>query len=177
MPARGNNKLIKRALLAASIFLLAAALQACSSHTEPALSHFPPPQERELSKPPSGKRKIIITHAVRSIGMTYSWGGTSPETGFDCSGLIVYTHRKARISTPRTAKDLYNRGKIVSRNELNPADLVFFKHPQSGKTLHVGIYIGDNTFIHAPGKGRQVTYASLDNPYFRRYYLGSRTYL
>ena len=126
---------------------------------------------------PSNQRNIIVQSAIESLGMPYKWGGRSPKTGFDCSGLIVYTHQKADIILPRTAQAQFDNGKPVSKQNLQVADLVFFKTPKENKIFHVGIYVGDERFIHAPGKGRKVTYGYLSNPYFKRYYIGSRRFL
>ena len=162
-------------------------LFSCSAHKETAYKeHIPPPQpgshiqdsvvyhpQTESSNP----RKIIVQHAIKSLGLPYKWGGRSPKTGFDCSGLIVYTHQKADIIIPRTAKAQFDNGKVVSKKNLHIADLVFFKNPKENKVFHVGIYIGDNIFVHASGKGRQVTYGYMNNPYFKKQYIGSRSYL
>lgn len=131
-----------------------------------------PSQQKKLSFP----RQIIVEHALKSIGASYQWGGASPETGFDCSGLTSYTHAMAGIHLPRTAADQINFGKGISRAKLKPGDLIFFTNPKSSKNLHVGIYIRDNLFVHAPGRGRHVTYADLNSTYFRSNYLQSRRY-
>ena len=155
-------------------------LFSCSTHQMPIRKqHSPPPQpesQRKESKSPD-QRKIIVQNAIKSIGIPYKWGGKSPKTGFDCSGLIVYIHQKADIIVPRTAKAQFDNKKFLSRKDLQKADLVFFRNPKENKALHVGIYIGDGVFIHAPGKGRQVTYGNLNNPYFKKHYIGSRSYL
>ncbi|NOX34775.1 MAG: C40 family peptidase [Deltaproteobacteria bacterium] len=160
-------------------------LFSCASQKRIAPGHHIPP-------PPSGsevfnsskiqvesayQRKIIVQYAVKSLGLPYKWGGQSPETGFDCSGLIVYTYQKAGVMLPRTAKKQFGNGQIVSKQNLRVADLVFFKTPKVRKVFHVGIYIGDGIFVHAPGKGRQVTYGYLSNPYFKKHYIGARSYL
>ena len=140
----------------------------------------PKPQISNLNQKdtdPSFQRKIIVTAAVNSLGAPYKWGGQSPQTGFDCSGLIVYAHQRAHIAVPRTSKALFAHGKILSKERLKQADLVFFKPPREDKVLHVGIYIGDGVFIHAPGKNRKISYGNLNNPYFKKYYIGSRSYL
>lgn len=144
----------------------------CASHHENSVgknTNFPESASMEL-------RKIIVQQAVNNIGLPYHWGGQSPKTGFDCSGLIVYTYKKADIILPRTAKALYLKGKTVSEHNMQIADLVFFKPPQGKSVYHVGLYIGDRIFIHAPGKSRHVTYGKLNNPYFEKYYIGSRSY-
>ncbi len=125
----------------------------------------------------TGIRQTIVTQAVASIGAPYAWGGTSPSTGFDCSGLVAYTHSQAGIPTPRTAKALFIGGRPVPLPKIQPGDLVFFNAPDKKSTYHVGIYIGKDIFIHAPGRGRKVKQTSLDNPYFRQYFLGARSFL
>ncbi|MBU1342811.1 MAG: C40 family peptidase [Proteobacteria bacterium] len=159
----------------------------CSAHKQPVnTQHIPPPQPglqaqgSDLYHPPvevSDQRKIIVQHAIKSLGLPYKWGGRSPKTGFDCSGLIVYTHQKADILIPRTAKAQFDNGKVVSLQNLQVADLVFFKDTKSNKVFHVGIFIGDNIFVHAPGQGRLVSYGYLNNSYFKKHYIGSRSYL
>lgn len=167
--------------------ILIFSLFACSSKPDPAPTAHTPPRinpafpdsqhpatiDNSISRP----RKIIVSYTLKNLGSPYRWGGTSPKTGFDCSGLIVYTHKMAGVKTPRTSRSLYKSGRPVSLRNLKPADLVFFKIPERNKSLHVGIYIGDGLFVHAPGKNRQVTYARLDNPYFQENFLGSRTFL
>lgn len=166
--------------------ILIALLLSCSAHKHPVSQHIPPKApESPLDthdQPPmkdtlSSKRKIIVHHAISSLGTAYKWGGQSPETGFDCSGLIVYTHQKADIIVPRTAQAQFDNGKIVLKQEIKAGDLVFFKTPDKKKVFHVGIYIGDGRFVHAPGAGRRVSYGYLANPYFQKYYIGSRSYL
>lgn len=157
----------------------------CAANKQTAYKHhIPPPQpgfqnsdSYALENEPSNQRKIIAQYALESLGLPYRWGGHSPKTGFDCSGLIVYTHQRAHLNIPRTAKAQFDNGKIVSKENLQLADLVFFKTPKENKEFHVGIYMGSGKFIHAPGKGRQVTYGYLDNPYFSESYIGSRSYL
>lgn len=140
----------------------------------------PHPQESTAGGPFSDlpfERKIIAEHAVGAVGLPYRWGGQSPETGFDCSGLVVYTHQMADIIIPRTARAQYENGRIVAIENLRVADLVFFQEPNESKDYHVGIYIGAGRFIHAPGKGRPVSCESMDGPYFLKQFIGFRTYL
>ncbi len=170
-----------------SFLILLFLLISCAAKNNTASTrHIPPPLPETvqqntvsfLSQPDlADKRKIIVQHALKSLGFPYKWGGRSPQTGFDCSGLIVYTHEKANISIPRTAEAQYLKGKILPQKKLQAADLVFFENPETGKAFHVGIYIGDGLFVHAPGRHRQVTYSNLSNPYFKKHYIGSRSYL
>lgn len=176
-----NNSLFLRLLSILGIIFF---LSACSGKDQTLSSrHIPPPSidkdTRPLYSNPSlsEKRKIIVQQAISALGATYKWGGQSPQTGFDCSGLVLYTHTRAGISPPRMAKDQFRQSKNIALSHIKPADLLFFKFPNSYKSLHVGIYIGDGLFVHAPGKGRQVTYVKVSNPYFKKHFLGARTFL
>jgi len=106
------------------------------------------------------------------MGTPYRYGGSDPREGFDCSGLVQYTHRQAGIAVPRTARAQYNASRPVSRRQLRPGDLVFFRI-DGRRISHVGIYLGDGRFIHAPSSGQKVTTARLDDPYWRRHYSGA----
>lgn len=169
-----------------SCLMLIALTFSCAAHKEiDHKLHIPPPKtdshikDTDLYQPPvkmSKQRNIIAQHAFQSIGVPYKWGGRSPETGFDCSGLSSYIHKMAGIIIPRTAKAQSNKGQIVEKQNLQVGDLVFFKDPKKMGGYHVGVYIGIGLLIHAPGKGSHVTYEALNNPYFNRYYIGSRRY-
>ncbi|MCG8633169.1 MAG: C40 family peptidase [Desulfobacterales bacterium] len=124
-----------------------------------------------------GKREVVVRHAIDSVGTPYAWGGESPSEGFDCSGLVTYTHSRAGISMPRTAQAQFKKGRPVPRSALQPGDLVFFNAPDKKNAVHVGIFIGRNNFVHAPGKGRTVIRSTLTNPYFKRYLKGARSFL
>ncbi|WDP88354.1 MAG: C40 family peptidase [Desulfobacter sp.] len=156
-------------------FLLLAIVAGCSSagHTPPAsvLNRT----STDLKNLPEARR-IVVGRAVESIGADYAWGGISPSTGFDCSGLVVYTHSAAGVTTPRTARAMFAGGRRVS-NPIQPGDLVFFNSPHKSSSIHVGIFIGGNAFVHAPGRGKKVRQASLANPYFDRYFIGARSFL
>jgi cell wall-associated NlpC family hydrolase len=151
----------------------------CAAHKKtPFDQHIPPEQTQDSQYPlKSNQRKIIAQYAVNSLGLPYQWGGNSPETGLDCSGLVVYTHQMADIIVPRTASAQYENGRIIAIQNLQIADLVFFNDMKGNKNYHVGIYMGDGRFIHAPGRGRTITYEFLNTPYFLNRYIGSRSYL
>lgn len=163
-----------------SIFMCA--FLSCASHKQPGREqHIPPglPQDQsqdDLNKQ-SNQRKIIARYAINSLGVPYQWGGQSPETGFDCSGLVVYTHQMADIIVPRTASAQFENGRVIALQNLQISDLVFFKDLIDDKNYHVGIYMGDGRFIHAPGRGRNITYEFLNTPYFINHFIGARTYL
>jgi len=152
----------------------------CAAHKKTSFEqHIPPEQTQSDSQDflKSNQRRIIAQYAINSLGLPYQWGGHSPETGLDCSGLVVYTHQMADIIVPRTASAQFENGRIITIQNLQIADLVFFKDMKDNKNYHVGIYMGDGRFIHAPGRGRTITYEFLNTPYFLNRYIGSRSYL
>jgi hypothetical protein len=98
----------------------------------------------------------------------------SPETGLDCSGLVRYVFQEVTgVSLPRTAKELSGLGSKVTIADLKPGDLVFFNTRRFAFS-HVGIYLGDNRFVHAPRRGKEVTIASLDQAYWQKHFNGAR---
>lgn len=109
--------------------------------------------------------------AESRIGAPYRYGGAGPEA-FDCSGLVAYAYRQVGITVPRTAAEQFSAAHPVSRRDLRPGDLVFFR--LSGRTVgHVGIYAGDDRFVHAPQSGGRVGMASLDDEWYRERYAGA----
>ncbi len=132
---------------------------------------------RQLPQNLTKKRQTIVNHAIENIGKPYAWGGKSPGLGFDCSGLVLYTHDKANLRVPRTSREQFKKGRPISKPALQPGDLVFFNIREKKTGLHVGIFIGNGQFIHAPGRGRQVRLASLSNVYFNQNFKGARSYL
>ncbi len=121
-----------------------------------------------------GRAQTLLKGALALLGTPYRWGGTSPEAGFDCSGLVGYVFRTALgIELPRVSRDMARDGEKVERSSLVPGDLVFFS--RRGKRVdHVGIYIGEGRFLHAPRTGRDVTVSELDTGYWSRKFLQAR---
>ncbi|MGH8550544.1 MAG: C40 family peptidase [Methylococcales bacterium] len=105
-----------------------------------------------------------MQEARAQLGKPYRWGGKSPGNGFDCSGLVFFTHRQAGLNVPRMSNSQLSEAKKVSVQDIQPGDLVFFRIDSD--TSHVGIYIGGNEFIHAPSDGRKVSRESLDSLYW-----------
>ena len=120
------------------------------------------------------KTQEIIINAMSLTGIKYKYGGTSPETGFDCSGFVRYVFNQAtNLALPPTARTISQIGKTVSKDELQPGDLVFFNTLKSAFS-HVGIYIGDNKFVHAPRSGSAVRVESMQTGYWAKRFNGAQ---
>lgn len=122
-------------------------------------------------------RREIVKAAQSFIGVPYLWGGTSAETGFDCSGLTMTVYQLNGIDLPRTSGDQFDTGEEQDDDDPLPGDLVFFATGKGGKVSHVGVYIGAGRFIHAPGRGKNIRTDLMSNSYYQRRYLGARTYI
>jgi cell wall-associated NlpC family hydrolase len=125
---------------------------------------------------PAIRENIAIT-ARHYIGVPYRWGGESPETGFDCSGYTMVVYRLNGFNLPRSSRQQWLSGRPVKRSQLLTGDLVFFATSGGKRVSHVGIYMKDGKFLHAPGRGREIKSASLYDGYFKRRYVGARSYL
>jgi hypothetical protein len=121
-------------------------------------------------------RDELAKTAESFIGVPYQWGGASPQGGFDCSGLTMAIYRLNGLNLPRTSQAQYTKGTYVKGGDLSKGDLVFFAISGKGAVSHVGIYVGGNAFIHAPGSGKRVRRDTLSNGYFKKRYKGARTY-
>jgi cell wall-associated NlpC family hydrolase len=116
----------------------------------------------------------ITSYALSLIGVDYRFGGNTPDQGLDCSGLIRYVFQQATgISLPRSAREQARVGESIKRDDLQPGDLVFF-NTRRFQFSHVGLYIGDNRFIHAPSSGGAVEVVNLDNRYWQKAFNGAR---
>jgi len=128
----------------------------------------------EAASVPSMDARDIIFYALSMVGINYRWGGSSPQTGFDCSGLVGHVFRQiAGLVLPRDSYALARIGKPVRLEDLRPGDLVFFntmRRPFS----HVGIYLGDRRFVHAPSTGKTVNVVDMTAPYWSRRFNGAR---
>ena len=120
-----------------------------------------------------GDADELISNAMGFIGVAYRFGGTSP-TGFDCSGFMQYVFRKAfAVNLPRTSAAQASVGSYVSRSELRPGDMVFFR-THGSRISHVGMYIGNDRFIHAPRTGKRIEITSLSSKYWNARYATAR---
>lgn len=116
----------------------------------------------------------LAVQALSMLGINYRYGGTSPETGLDCSGLVRYVFKEAwGTDLPRTAAEISRIGKQIDRVDLRPGDLVFYNTLRRGFS-HVGIYLGDRKFIHSPSAGGQVRIEDMDLAYWKKRFNGAR---
>ena len=151
-------------------FLILLALTGCSSVPPPRSS--PPPQvEVRRDWDGSGgasslrsRGEELANFALNLRGVPYRYGGAT-RAGFDCSGLVFYSHQQLGLSVPRTSRDQADEARQIKQGKLRRGDLVFFKIG-SRQVNHVGIYIGDRRFVHAPGAGKPVSVNSLDDEYY-----------
>ena len=122
----------------------------------------------------NGRGDDIVRVARTKLGCTYVYGASGPNT-FDCSGLTSWVHNQVGISIPRTASSQFSSGRSVSRGDLLPGDLVFFDTAGSGGISHVGIYVGGNSFLHAPRTGDVVKEIGFSS-YWNGVYKGARRF-
>ncbi|MBM3392359.1 MAG: NlpC/P60 family protein [Betaproteobacteria bacterium] len=116
----------------------------------------------------------LVMHALSFVGIHYRRGGESPETGFDCSGLVRHVFRESLgLALPRTSRDISRVGETVQRNDLQPGDLVFFNTLRRGFS-HVGIYLGEHRFVHAPATGGEVRVEDMRQRYWTKRFNGAR---
>ena len=116
----------------------------------------------------------VLDLAREQLGISYVYGGASPGTGFDCSGLVYYCFTQNGFSMNRTASGQYRQGAGVEKADLEPGDLVFFASSGGWYIGHVGIYLGDGEFIHASSGGRRIMINKLSDSYWNKYYYGAR---
>lgn len=154
--------------------LLLAVLAGCASAPQTAP---PAPAPVAQAPAPAPVHEELLFHAFSLVGTPYRWGGSSPETGFDCSGLINYVFREtAGVSLPRTTAELNQLPNAAPSNALRPGDLVLFS--TRGKRVdHAGIYVGDGRFLHAPSSGGHVRIDDLQASYWQRSFKSARRVL
>lgn len=112
-------------------------------------------------------RYQVVMMAAAMLGTPYKWGGMHPDEGFDCSGLVHYSYQQAGVELPRTSLQQYKYSRSVRLSNLKPGDLLFFELNDQAVS-HVGIYLGNNRFVHAPKTGKDVMITRLDNQFWRQ---------
>lgn len=119
----------------------------------------------------SGAGSAVSKTALSTVGTPYKYGGATPATGFDCSGLVSWSYKKHGVSVPRTAKEQSRMGRSVSKGGLKPGDVVVFKL-RSG--LHTGIYTGNGRFVHSPSSGKRVRVDNIHADYWKKCFIAGR---
>jgi len=140
----------------------------------PSVAPEPPADAAATPVAEDSKVKSVLQKALALLGTPYRWGGSEPDKGFDCSGLVGYVFRNALgIELPRVSRDMAKTGQLVTeRAKLAAGDLVFFG--RRGRVDHVGIYVGEGRFVHAPSRGKDVTVSSLDQGYWSGRFMQAR---
>ncbi|MCW2924083.1 MAG: hypothetical protein JWM98_1487 [Thermoleophilia bacterium] len=134
----------------------------------------PKPAPVAAAKPAaSSKGQAMVDFAKQQLGKPYVYGATGPGS-FDCSGLVDYVAKHFGISVPRTASEQATAGKAVDKADLQPGDLVYFQNTGESTIGHIGIYVGDNKYIHAPQPGENVKIGDLGDSYASKTYRGAR---
>jgi hypothetical protein len=144
----------------------------CSAKETPA----PPPPPVAAAPPPApAPGEDVVLAAKANLGVPYRYGGVSPKTGFDCSGLVCWSYEQVGVKVPRIARDQLKAGvKVESREQLLPGDIVVFKGMRSRTGWHSGIYSGNGKFVHSPSTGKTVRESTLLQGYFALRYVGGR---
>lgn len=115
-----------------------------------------------------GAHEAAASQALKLVGAPYRYGGTSPKSGFDCSGLVQYSYRQAGVELPRDTESQRQAATRIRRADLRPGDLLFFDQ-EGKKNSHVAIYIGDGLMVHAPSSGKRVRRDAVDSPYWKKH--------
>ncbi|MEB0205842.1 C40 family peptidase [Pseudomonas sp. CCC3.1] len=161
-----------------ALITLAALLSACANRPAPAPVVV---QKAVFSKPDetSPVAADVLFRAFSLVGTPYRWGGNTPDSGFDCSGLIKYVYNDvAGISLPRTTREMIvMRAQNVGQDQLQTGDLLFFATGGGTQVSHAGIYVGEGRFVHAPATGGTVKLDSLNKAYWQKAYLNAKRVL
>jgi peptidoglycan DL-endopeptidase CwlO len=173
MPPLRRSLLLAVALVA--IVLGCASATPAHSDDLPVQTVIPPrtvsvrhvPDRAPIARRPLGRRAVEI--ALKAIGVPYRWGGSSPASGFDCSGLVYWAYGRVGIELPHSSYALYDLGRSVPRNRLEAGDLLFFYG-----LGHVGIYLGDGRMVHAPSSGKHVEVVRLNGSNYGARLVGAR---
>lgn len=165
---------IRRKLFAALVFLgslqMGPALAQSLAETDPLPKSF----ASTVSLAVVDKTEVLINNAMQLIGVRYRWGGNTPQSGLDCSGFVRYVFNDTfGFLLPRKSSQMSKVGLQIGKEELQPGDLVFFNTMRHAFS-HVGIYVGDNKFIHAPSRGKSIRVDDMTKVYWEKRYNGAR---
>ena len=162
-----------------ALLTLAALLSACASRTPPAPVAQKPVVFITHPEETSPVAADVLFRALGLVGTPYRWGGNTPDSGFDCSGLIKYVYNDAAgISLPRTTREMIvMRAQSIGQDKLQTGDLLFFATNGGSQVSHAGIYVGEGRFVHAPATGGTVKLDSLSKAYWQKAYLNAKRVL
>jgi cell wall-associated NlpC family hydrolase len=133
------------------------------------------PQPKPAGKGEKDMGSIAARTAERFVGIPYRWGGENVVDGMDCSGFVRAVYNLCGLSIPRTSRDQFKAGESVAKEGLQDGDLIFFGSSEDAIN-HVGIYVGNGKFVHAPRRGEEIRVTSVDESYFEKRYVGARRY-
>jgi cell wall-associated NlpC family hydrolase len=152
-------------LVTLPVLLATVVLGGCAGST--AVQAPQPPPARVEARQRLSLGDAIAELAMGMVGARYHYGGASPEDGFDCSGLVFYAYSQAGLEIPRTSQEQFRAAHKIALAQANAGDVIFFQ--DQAKLSHIGIYVGDGLFVHAPSTGQRVAIANLESPYFHRH--------
>lgn len=156
------------ALIAVAVFLSSCASRSIpsSDQDQDAPSDYSTNTPKESDYEAGDNKGLTIAKIAQAmVGVDYQYGGHNPEQGFDCSGLVYYSHTQVGEQVPRVSYAQLAASDEISMDDLRPGDLLFYRI--NGSVSHVGIYIGHGQFVHAPSSGKQVRVSSMANVYFK----------
>jgi cell wall-associated NlpC family hydrolase len=178
MKKPGQERIRRSCACACSIALLLLFVQPASAQTAdtPPSETIPTTNTSSLGKLEhfANHASDLVVSALSMLGVRYKYGGNTPDGGLDCSGLVRYVFKEAwNKDLPRTSGEISHLGEHVDPKNLQPGDLVFYRTLKRGFS-HVGIYLGDNKFIHAPSSGGEVRIDDMDESYWKKRFNGAR---
>ncbi|PTQ87529.1 C40 family peptidase [Agitococcus lubricus] len=142
------------------------------------IAQLAPKDPTPVALKPIAKLQEAAMAAISFVGKPYSFGGSNPDTGFDCSGLVQYVLDQSGIKKlPRTSREMYQYSRPVDNDSLVVGDLLFFQTNNSEQVNHVGIYVGEGRFIHSPSTGNVIRLDRLDQSYWQKAFVGARRVL
>lgn len=170
-------RIAPRVLLLAGLALLAACGGGHSTRSTPPAASAPAQHWPSNTPADPQAANSVLMRAIGLVGTPYRYGGNTPESGFDCSGLVAYVYREMLdLKLPRTSRELAAvQGPKIAPERLTTGDLVFFG--TRGNVSHVGIYVGEGRFVHAPSTGGTVRLDALGGPYWKDHYTGAKRVL
>src|SRR6185369_1199330 len=171
---KGAEKLVAEKLIESYFIASPDAVFSKAQKVEPSRKPVDSTPSRK-SAAPSDMGGIAARTAERFVGIPYRWGGDNVVEGMDCSGFVRAVYNLCGISIPRTSAEQFRTGESISRDDLKDGDLVFFGS-SADKINHVGIYVGNGRFVHAPRRGDEIKASALDDNYFSGRFIGARRY-